>query len=217
MREYLWLAMSNHHRLAGLSPLLLAVVLSAGVAACSSSATPSPPTGTETKPTEPPPPASTTPALRVAIDPTILSTLTSGGLDIKNLPDDLETIVTDRDKIHAVMTSFTIALGTTCEGCHVKAGAKLDFKADSEKKKIAKGMWTNFVRALKNKDGSAIYCDSCHQGKMQFLDRADNRSLGAWMKVNFVDKLARVDGKDHSCATCHGTPFDGSFIDKWNK
>ena len=207
--------MSNHVRLAGLSSLLLAVAFSAGAGACSS-ATPSSSKGTDTTPTEPPP-ASTTPALRVAIDPTILATLKTGGLDIKNLPDDLETIVDDRDKIHAVMTSFTIALGTTCEGCHVKAGTKIDFEADSEKKKIAKGMWTHFVRALKNKDGGAIFCDSCHQGKMQFLDRADNRSLGAWMKNNFVDKLARVDGKDHSCATCHGEPFDGSFIDQWSK
>jgi len=99
----------------------------------------------------------------------------------------------------------------------VKSGATLDFAAETEKKKIAKGMWSHFVRALKNKDGSGIYCDSCHQGKMQFLDRGNDRSLGAWMKANLVEKLARVDGKEHTCTTCHGEPFDGSFIDKWSK
>lgn len=208
-------------RFASVLPLLLAVAVSASASACSSAD--SAPKGTQTAPTEPPPDAeapvtpSTTLPLRDAIDPKILSTLSTGGVDIKALPDDLDTIAADRTKLHAVMTSFTIALGTTCEGCHVKAGTKVDFAADSPKKKIAKGMWTNFVRALKKQDGSAIYCDSCHQGKMQFLDRADNRSLGAWMKDNFVSKLVRVDGKDHSCKTCHGDPFDGSFIEKWNK
>ncbi len=205
--------------LASFSALLVAVAFAGSGAACSSSTgTTSSPRGTDPSPTDPATfDPSATPALRVAIDPVILATLKTGGVDIKNLPDDLETIASDRTKIRAVMKTFTIALGTTCDGCHAKSGAAIDYAADTAKKKAAKNMWKNFVRALKNKDGSALYCDSCHQGKMAFLDRADNRSLGAWMKQNFVEKLVRVDGKEHGCTTCHGDPFNGSFLDEWSK
>lgn len=208
-------------RFASVFPLLLAVAVSASAAACSSGDVSSP-KETQTVPTEPPPAVeepitpSTTPPLRDAIDPKIVSTLKAAGVDVSN-PVDLDTLLNTPSKLKAVMTSFTIALGTTCTGCHAQSGKQVDYEAETPKKNVAKKMWSEFVRSLQKKDGSAIYCDSCHQGKMQFLDRADDRSLGAWMKENFVAKLARVDGKDHGCTTCHGQPFNGSFVDQWSK
>jgi hypothetical protein len=208
-------------------PLLLSLSLSALGAACSSSTTDTagsaPVTGTEATPTEPPPAddgttaPSKTPPLRDAIDPSILAALKSANVDIAALPDDLGEIAKSPSKLKAVMKTFTIALGTTCDGCHAKNGSKIDYEAVTPKKNVAKKMWTSFVRGLQKKDGSALYCDSCHQGKMEFLDRADPKALGAWMKNNFVEKLARRDGAEHACATCHGEPFDGDILAAWSK
>ncbi|MDB4937099.1 MAG: hypothetical protein JWP87_4071 [Labilithrix sp.] len=205
-------------------PLVLVLALSA---ACSSNTvtTDPPPSGAaaEATPTEPPPAddgttePSKTPPLRDAIDPSILSALKGANIDIAALPDDLEEIAKSPAKLKAVMKTFTIALGTTCEGCHAKSGTKIDYEAATPKKNVAKKMWTDLVRGLQKKDGKPLYCDSCHQGKMEFLDRADDKALGAWMKNNFVDKLARRDGAEHGCATCHGEPFKGEILDGWSK
>lgn len=219
--------------------LLSAVFVASLIAACSGGDASVPggtsPTGTTVSPTDPPPsgtdptqnppapppPAETklsaTPPLRSGIDTAVLAELTKGGFDVATLPDDLADAITTRAKRDAVMKSFTLALGVECDGCHVKSGTRIDFGADSPKKNVAKKMWTSFVRSLKQKDGSALYCDSCHQGKMTFLDRKDDKALGNWMQANFVDKLVRKDAAKHDCATCHGKPFDGNFIDSWKK
>jgi hypothetical protein len=214
--------MSTSTRLGSFAPLLLSVVLAATAAACTSETTTV--KGTETAPTDPTtPPAdappitpSKTPPLRETIDAQVTSTLKAAGIDV-NDPGDFETLLTSQSKLKAVMTSFTIALGTTCTGCHEGSGNRIDYEAETKNKKIAKKMWSEFVRKLQKKDGGAIYCDSCHQGKMEFLDRADDRSLGAWMQENFVDKLARTDRAEHACTTCHGDPFSGDILEKFSK
>jgi hypothetical protein len=129
----------------------------------------------------------------------------------------LDELAKSPAKLKAVMKSFTIALGTTCEGCHAKAGTQIDYRADTANKKLTKMMWSEIVVGLQRTDGSAIYCDSCHQGKLTFLDRADDKSLEAWMKSEFVGKLARRDGKANSCASCHGEPFVGGLLEEWAK
>lgn len=207
-------------------PLLASLSLSTLAAACSGSGdggvpeAPKP-TATETTPTEPGTGTSggtsTTPPLRTGVGPEVLEALTKGGVDVATLPADLEDLTGDKQKLSAVMKSFTIALGTTCDGCHVKSGAKIDYSAPSPKKNVAKKMWSTFVRGLQQADGSALYCDSCHQGKMKFLDRANKEALSTWMAANFVTKLARRDGAEHGCATCHGSPFDGNVIEAWEK
>jgi formate-dependent nitrite reductase cytochrome c552 subunit len=78
-------------------------------------------------------------------------------------------------------------------------------------------MWQHFVKKLELADGNPLWCDSCHQGRAAFLDRGDDDALAAWMNANFVGKLARSDGGQHACATCHGSPFDGHFLDAWQK
>lgn len=218
--------------------LLAALSVATLVAACSSGEASSPggtaPAGTTTDPTEPPPSGneptqptdpgtkpppetkvSATPPLRSGVDKDIVAELTKGGIDVATLPDTLEAAIGTRAKREAVMKAFTMALGVGCEGCHAASGGRVDYGADTPKKNVAKKMWTNLVRGLKQKDNSALFCDSCHQGKMTFLDRKDDEALSGWMQANFVDKMVRKDGAKHDCSTCHGKPFDGNFIDSW--
>lgn len=193
------------------------LVVAAFAAACSSASS----TGSSTSPTDPAdagvePPASMKP-LKTSVDANIVKTLKNAGLDIATLPDSLDTIAKDEDKLHAVMETFTTALGVECTGCHKGSGRNIDYEAATPKKNVAKKMWANLVRGLKAADGAPIYCDTCHGGKMTFLDRTDPDALGEWMKQNFVEKLVRRDGAEHSCATCHGDPFNGSILESWQK
>lgn len=219
--------------------LLAALSVATLVAACSSGEASSPggtaPASTTTDPTDPPtgtapttptdpgtkppttpePKTSATPPLRSGVDKDIVAELTKGGIDLAALPDTLEAAIGTRAKREAVMKAFTIALGVNCDGCHASSGSRVDYGADTPKKNVAKKMWANLVSGLKQKDNSALFCDSCHQGKMTFLDRKDDEALGNWMQANFVDKMVRRDGAKHDCSSCHGKPFDGNFIDSW--
>ena len=139
------------------------------------------------------------------------------GLDPKALPPlgKLEA-----STLRKVMRTFTRSLGVPCAACHdVK-----DFRAPTPKKTIATHMWNDFARGLAMRDGSPLYCDSCHGGKATFLDRSDRKELAGWMRRAFVEgldvvprergPLARTDGKEHNCATCHGEPFEGDIFGK---
>ena len=78
-------------------------------------------------------------------------------------------------------------------------------------------MWDQWVVGLKLEDNTLLYCDSCHQGHEEFLDRHDKKALSAWMQEQLVAKIKRADKKDHDCGTCHGDPFDGDFLEAWKK
>ena len=159
------------------------------------------------------------PPIAGSTDPRIVSTLAAAGMSVDNLPD-LTTLKNEPDhtRLHAVMKSFTIALGTDCSGCHIaNATTGADFAVDTPRKNVARRMWSTFLGGLERKDGSAIYCDTCHQGKVTFLDRSDHHVLAGWMKTNFVQSLARRDGAQHDCSTCHGDPFKGNFLDDWEQ
>ncbi|HEY8074544.1 MAG TPA: photosynthetic reaction center cytochrome c subunit family protein [Labilithrix sp.] len=130
------------------------------------------------------------------------------GLDPKKLPP-LNKI--EPEKLRKVMKIISNALGTQCTGCHDAN----DFRAWTPNKKVASHMWNDWVRGLAMNDGGVLFCDSCHQGHMKFLDRGDKKALGKWMEANFVTPLKRLDKKDHACATCHGEDFDPKFLDKW--
>lgn len=152
--------------------------------------------------------------LKTQIDPQIAATLADAGLDPANLPP-FDAVVADRPKRSAVMKTFTMALGTDCTGCHQPgAQGRPDFSVDTPEMAIAAGMWDKFVRGFNGPNGP-IYCDSCHQGKKEFLDRSNDKALKGWMKDNFVGKLTRKDGQATNCATCHGDPFKGEFLDDW--
>lgn len=133
------------------------------------------------------------------------------GLDVKNLPP-LNKI--PPDKIRKVMNTFTKALGTQCTGCHDGD----DFKKATPNKKVAARMWNEFVRGYAMEGGGAVYCDSCHGGKMTFLVRDPGlKELSSWMDENFVSKLKKPNGQAHSCETCHGDPMEGKFLHTWKK
>jgi hypothetical protein len=131
------------------------------------------------------------------------------GVDLAALPE-LDQL--PPDTLRKVMKTFTKALGARCDDCHV-AG---NFATPTPRKAVTMGMWNHFVRELSAKDGSPVYCDSCHQGTITpLLDRHDDKALGKGMQDNYVAPLARRDGKSHDCATCHGEPFNGRFVKGW--
>ena len=161
------------------------------------------------------PPTAPAGAKTKAIAPTEMGpALKELGLDVKSLPP-LNKI--PPDKIRKVMGTFTKALGTQCTGCHDGD----DFKKATPNKKIAARMWNEFVRGYAMEGGGAVYCDSCHGGKMTFLVRDPGlKELSKWMDENFVSKMSKRDkagGQAHSCETCHGDPMEGKFLHNWKK
>jgi hypothetical protein len=133
--------------------------------------------------------------------------LKESGLDPMALPplNKLEP-----DQLRKVMKTFTKALGVQCSGCHDTK----NFRAPTAQKAIATHMWNDFTRALTMEGGGALYCDSCHGGRTEVLDRRDIPALGEWMKANYEAKLKRVDKKEHGCETCHGDPIEGKIFAK---
>jgi hypothetical protein len=119
------------------------------------------------------------------------------------------------DVVRKLMPTFSKSLGVKCEFCHDTN----DFKAWTPHKRVASNMWNEFVvkTSLDGSGGEALYCDSCHGGKAEFLDRHDKKALSAWMDTNYVSKLERADKKDNSCEACHGDPFEPRFLEVWRK
>jgi hypothetical protein len=136
--------------------------------------------------------------------------LQKAGLDLEALPDSprlLPPALRDR-----VMDSFTVSLGyEQCSECHVGT----DYAKPTEKKTLALGMWQTFVTQLTLADGQPLWCDSCHQGRAEFLQRGNDDGLAAWMNENYVGALARKAGGTHSCASCHGAPFRAEIFAGW--
>ena len=130
------------------------------------------------------------------------------GLDVHNLPRFQEL---EGEQLRTIMGTFTRALGAQCADCHNRE----DFAASHARKQIAKQMWNQFVRGLTLQDGTPLYCDSCHQGQIQFLDRRNPEALSAWMEENLVHRLKRKDEKEYGCQSCHGEPFEGEFLQRW--
>ena len=157
------------------------------------------------RPTPAPPPAPPT-----VSGSQLTADLAAAGLDPRALPP-LDTL-DPRTRIK-VMKTFTRALGVQCNFCHDTS----NYEASTPNKRIAARMWSDFVRGLALRDGSVLYCDSCHAGHSEILDRSDIPKLRAWMAENFVGKLQRTDGAEHRCRTCHGDPFQGDiFKDVWH-
>lgn len=169
---------------------------------------PSPTAAATSAPTAPSPATAVIPMKPIAAS-TMEGKLREIGLD----PAALQPLnKLDPKTLRDVMNTFTKALGVQCKYCHEK-----DFKAPTPMKKIATHMWNDFTRHLAMEGGGAVYCDSCHAGRTQLLDRRDLAALGTWMEDNYVDKLKRADKKDHTCDTCHGDPFEGKILTNLRK
>lgn len=149
--------------------------------------------------------------MRVPQPTAMAAELQAIGLDPKNLPP-LDKV--PPDKMRPLMMTFKKATGMDCKGCHDVN----NFKASTPHKRLAEKMWDEFVRGLAFEDGSPVYCDSCHGGQKEFLERRDKKALATWMDENYVTKLKRAGdqaGKSHSCETCHGDPFQPTFLEAW--
>ena len=129
------------------------------------------------------------------------------GLDPSHLPP-IERL--DPTTLRRVMKLMAKSLGIKCAGCHQEG----DFAAPTRRKKIASRMWDEFVAKLVTVDGSPFFCDSCHQGRVEVLDRGDGKALEKWMDENFVAKLARRDQAVHDCETCH-VDMNMHFLANW--
>jgi hypothetical protein len=148
-----------------------------------------------------------------------IAKLTMAGIPT-NMPLEMlvDSIKTD-PKLLTLMKSFNASLGVQCSFCHtLGTDGKVDPTAlPTANMKIATKMWDEWVGKLKFSDpAKTLYCDSCHQGKAEFLDRKDKEELSAWMRTNYVNALAKKDGSAHDCGTCHGSPvFKSDFLADW--
>jgi hypothetical protein len=132
------------------------------------------------------------------------------GLDPGNLPP-IEKL--DPRALRGAMKLFARALGVKCADCHVEG----DFGAPTRRKKIAAKMWDEFAAKLAfGQDGSPVFCDSCHEGRIKDLDRSDKKALSKWMDAAFVAGMKRRDGKSEECESCH-VDWDMTFLSKWGQ
>ncbi|MGD0529002.1 MAG: cytochrome c3 family protein [Polyangiaceae bacterium] len=131
------------------------------------------------------------------------------GLDPKNLPP-MEKL--DPKALRGVMKLLARSLGGKCADCHTEG----DFAAQTRRKKIATKMWDELAAKLTLADGSPMFCDSCHQGRITQLDRTDKKALAKWMETSFVDGLKRKDGKAEECESCH-VGMEMHFLAEWGK
>jgi len=137
----------------------------------------------------------------------MLSDLQTLGLDPESL-SPIEKI--EPRALRRVMKVLAKSLGAKCTDCHIEG----DFATMTRRKRIAAKMWDEFVVNFTMADGSAVFCDSCHKGRLLQLDRSDKKLLESEMDANFVHGLKRRDGADIACETCHavkGMPF----LEKW--
>jgi hypothetical protein len=133
--------------------------------------------------------------------------LTALGLDPKDLPP-IEKI--EPRALRGVMKLIARSLGARCDDCHTTG----DFAATTRRKKIAARMWNEFAAGLTLADGSALFCDSCHQGRIKLLDRSDKKALGKWMQASFVDGIKRKDATPQKCESCH-VAWNMTFLSTW--
>jgi hypothetical protein len=155
-------------------------------------------------PSELPPPSV---EMKGPIPSAMIDDLRALGIDAKSLPP-IEKL--EPRTLRGVMKLLARSLGVKCGDCHQEG----DFAAPTRRKRIAAHMWDEFAAKLTMADGSPLFCDSCHQGRIQQLDRRDKKALSRWMDDNFVAKLARKDGKSHECETCH-VDMEMHFLAKW--
>lgn len=136
--------------------------------------------------------------------------LTKLGLDPKNLPPISKL---QAKQVRGVMKLFTEALHVECRECHDEG----NWKANTPRKNVARVMWNEFGRTLTLANGEPLFCDSCHQGNIHFLDRHDKKALSQWMTDNFEQGLKQKNGTEHGCeaSQCH-KESEYKLIKKWS-
>lgn len=129
------------------------------------------------------------------------------GFDVKTLPKFGELTKAQKKSL---MPLFAKSVGMSCAGCHAGGG-------ETPNMRIAKKMWDQWVVGFQitGEGGGAVFCDSCHQGKKEFLDRSQHEALSLWMENNFVNRHQSATTKGTDCARCHGDPFVSEFLTAW--
>lgn len=128
---------------------------------------------------------------------TFTAKLAAFGLDVNNLPSLHDLPMNQKMK---VMRTFNESMGIQCNACHDLS----DYSAETKQKEIARAGWDEISRKVTMADGSPLYCDSCHYGKFDFLDRTGGHAaISQWMQTNFVEKLKSKSGEEMACTTCH--------------
>ncbi len=155
------------------------------------------------------PPSTPAPELKTPVPTSLVPDLQALGLDAAHLPP-IEKL--EPKALRGVMKLLAKSLGIKCADCH-KDG---DFAAPTRRKKIAAKMWDEFVvkLAFASPDGAPLFCDSCHQGRVEQLDRRDKKALAKWMDDNFVARLKQKSGGAQECETCH-VDMEMQFLALW--
>lgn len=160
---------------------------------------------TTAEPTAPPGPAG--PAVKASA---FAEKLKNAGFDLAKLPPKIDKMTDGQKK--KIMPLFVEALGyKDCTGCHVEG----DFKKKTRHLEIAEHMYDEFVAKLRDEKGNAtVFCDSCHDGKSEFLNRSDRAAVNKYMDVEYVGHFTRADKTNQECSSCHTDTFEMKIFDK---
>lgn len=165
------------------------------------------------KPGSPAPAPAGGAAANVEIKPSgMLADVQKIGIDLKKAPEIGKIKLGDKKKL---MPFFQKSLGfDACTGCHA---SETDYKTETKNIRMARNMWKYFIVQLRDDKGGPIFCDSCHNGKQELLNRSDKQAVEKFMEANYEHKLSRADGENHGCATCHGDYMELKIFEKmWN-
>jgi hypothetical protein len=187
------------------APWLLVIAATSCAATPSSPRTSSTPSPSQTPSQSPSPSQTPTPSLapfpmKRPTATEYAAQLTDAGLDPTSLPAFKNLTP---DQLRKVMPLFAKSLGVKCAACH-----DFDKPGRTPRMNVAANMWDHFARQLDVEGG--VFCDSCHHGSLQVLDRTDPHALRAWMDESFVKTLGAS-----GCSQCHGDPFRGRFVSDW--
>ncbi|MEK6405819.1 MAG: hypothetical protein AABN34_02520 [Acidobacteriota bacterium] len=120
-----------------------------------------------------------------------------------------------RQQIMGEMSKVAAALGVECSFCHVNP-----FPVDTPRKSVARLMMRDYTMAMKHKDGSAVTCNDCHKGEVNFLrtrpfEGAVGKKLAGRQVLKGIpdERLTQImtaftKALGVECTYCHTTDFD---------
>lgn len=108
------------------------------------------------------------------------------------------------------MKGLAKSLGVKCEDCHLKKGGKLEYKADTEHKRMTRQMKRVLVDSLVQKgSGEIAVQDEHHQTKITAQYMAQGDAPGIQLTLVKDDKTYQkklplpAAGQPLTCMTCH--------------
>ena len=167
------------------------------------------PPGGDATPPEKAPAAGSGPAKSKPLSATQMEAeLKKIGIDLKKIPELGKMPLAQKKK---VMPLLQKSLGMdSCQGCHVEG----DFKKETRNMKVAREMWRHFVVPLRTEQGGTLFCDSCHSGDKQILNRSDRKAVEKFMEDEYEHKITLASKAETECSTCHGDYMEVEIIEK---